>query len=74
MGGLDIESLELRSENDIPERIQTFRAAMEPSRLLRASMLQDLEKNAKLKLIILMELFPKWQKVLAFQHLFMIWL
>ena len=72
--GLDLESLELRSENDIPERIQTFRAAIEPSRLLRASMLQDLEKNAKLKLIILMELFPKWQKVLEFQHLFMIWL
>lgn len=47
MGGFDIESLELSSENDIPERIQTFRVVMEPSRLLRASMLQDLEKKRK---------------------------
>lgn len=47
MGGFDLESLELTSEHDVPERIQTFRVVMEPSRLLRASMLQDLEKKRK---------------------------
>lgn len=47
MGGFDVESLELTSEHDIPERIQTFRVVIEPSRLLRASMLQDLEKKRK---------------------------
>ncbi|ASB67022.1 2-dehydropantoate 2-reductase [Bacillus velezensis] len=59
MGGLDIESLELRSENDIPERIQTFRAAMEPSRLLRASMLQDLEKKRKTEIDYINGVIPK---------------
>ncbi|ANF95917.1 ketopantoate reductase family protein [Paenibacillus bovis] len=47
MGGFDIASLELHSEQDIPGRIQTFRMVMEPSRLLKASMLQDLEKKRK---------------------------
>ncbi|OWA37227.1 2-dehydropantoate 2-reductase [Saccharibacillus sp. O16] len=47
MGGFDLESLELSGEHDIPERIQSFRATMAPSRLLRASMLQDLEKKRK---------------------------
>lgn len=47
MGGFDVESLELNSESDIPERILTLRKTMEPSRLLRASMLQDLEKKRK---------------------------
>ncbi|MDM8151097.1 ketopantoate reductase family protein [Priestia megaterium] len=47
MVGLDISSLELKSEKDIPERIETLRKIMEPSRLLKASMLQDLEKKRK---------------------------
>ncbi|PKR86492.1 ketopantoate reductase family protein [Heyndrickxia camelliae] len=47
MNGFDISSLELQSEKDIPKRIQTLRVVMEPSRLLRASMLQDLEKKRK---------------------------
>ncbi|MFV1861234.1 ketopantoate reductase family protein [Bacillus amyloliquefaciens] len=59
MGGLDLESLELRSENEIPERIQTFRAAMEPSRLLRASMLQDLEKKRKTEIDYINGVIPK---------------
>ncbi|MBO3651665.1 MULTISPECIES: ketopantoate reductase family protein [Bacillus amyloliquefaciens group] len=59
MGGLDLESLELRSENDIPERIQTFRSAMEPSRLLRASMLQDLEKKRKTEIDYINGVIPK---------------
>ncbi|KJJ40288.1 2-dehydropantoate 2-reductase [Bacillus subtilis] len=59
MGGLDLESLELRNENDIPERIQTFRVAMEPSRLLRASMLQDLEKKRKTEIDYINGVVPK---------------
>lgn len=47
MNGFDIASLELNSEDDIPERVKTLRYVMEPSRLLKASMLQDLEKNRK---------------------------
>ncbi|OMF05838.1 2-dehydropantoate 2-reductase [Paenibacillus amylolyticus] len=47
MNGFDIASLELNSEEDIPERVKTLRYVMEPSRLLKASMLQDLEKNRK---------------------------
>ncbi|MDH2364171.1 ketopantoate reductase family protein [Priestia megaterium] len=59
MGGLDLESLELRSENDIPKRIKTFRASMEPSRLLRASMLQDLEKKRKTEIDYINGVVPK---------------
>ncbi len=47
MSGFDIASLELHSAADIPERVRTFRTMMEPSRLLKASMLQDLEKQRK---------------------------
>ncbi|MFD1885820.1 ketopantoate reductase family protein [Paenibacillus wenxiniae] len=47
MGGFDIASLELHSSDDIPERVHTLRTMMEPSRLLKASMLQDLEKQRK---------------------------
>ncbi|MGF9696801.1 ketopantoate reductase family protein [Paenibacillus sp. MABNR03] len=47
MYGFDIASLELKSKNDIPERIRTLQVVMEPSRLLKASMLQDLEKKRK---------------------------
>ncbi|MEK3702565.1 ketopantoate reductase family protein [Paenibacillus sp. FSL R7-0198] len=47
MNGFDISSLELNSKEDIPERVKTLRYVMEPSRLLKASMLQDLEKNRK---------------------------
>ncbi|QOS82738.1 ketopantoate reductase family protein [Paenibacillus sp. JNUCC31] len=47
MNEFDIASLELLNESDIAERIQTLRYVMEPSRLLKASMLQDLEKKRK---------------------------
>ncbi|PAF33787.1 2-dehydropantoate 2-reductase [Paenibacillus sp. 7516] len=47
MNGFDIASLELQNEQDIPERIKTLKYVMEPSRLLKASMLQDLEKKRK---------------------------
>ncbi|WFE12953.1 2-dehydropantoate 2-reductase [Bacillus atrophaeus] len=59
MGGLDIESLELTSENDLPDRIQTFRAAMESSRLLKASMLQDIEKKRKTEIDYINGVVPK---------------
>ncbi|MDR6721703.1 2-dehydropantoate 2-reductase [Paenibacillus amylolyticus] len=47
MNGFDIASLELNSAADIAARVQTLRTVMEPSRLLKASMLQDLEKKRK---------------------------
>ncbi|WP_046213173.1 ketopantoate reductase family protein [Paenibacillus wulumuqiensis] len=47
MSEFDIASLELHSESDIPDLIRTLRMVMEPSRLLKASMLQDLEKKRK---------------------------
>ncbi|MDR6717030.1 ketopantoate reductase family protein [Paenibacillus sp. 2003] len=47
MNRFDIASLELNSKEDIPERVKTLRYVMEPSRLLKASMLQDLEKKRK---------------------------
>ncbi|MGG1593639.1 ketopantoate reductase family protein [Terribacillus saccharophilus] len=47
MNGFDIASLEIKSQKDIPERISTLRVVMQPSRLLKASMLQDLEKKRK---------------------------
>lgn len=59
MGGLDIESLELTSENDLPDRIQTFRAAMESSRLLKASMLQDIEKKHKTEIDYINGVVPR---------------
>ncbi|MCY8976944.1 ketopantoate reductase family protein [Bacillus atrophaeus] len=59
MGGLDIESLELTNENDLPDRIQTFRAAMESSRLLKASMLQDIEKKRKTEIDYINGVVPR---------------
>ncbi|WP_172196453.1 ketopantoate reductase family protein [Saccharibacillus qingshengii] len=59
MGGFDLESLELSSENDVPERIQAFRVTMEPSRLLRASMLQDLEKKRDTEIDYINGVIPK---------------
>lgn len=47
MNGFDVESLEIQSEKDIPKQVQTLRVIMESSRLLKASMLQDLEKKRK---------------------------
>jgi len=59
MGGFDIASLEVHNEKDIPERIQTFRMVMEPSRLLKASMLQDLEKKRKTEIEYINGVVPR---------------
>ncbi|MHA7765009.1 ketopantoate reductase family protein [Bacillus atrophaeus] len=59
MGGLDIESLELTSGNDLPDHIQTFRTAMESSRLLKASMLQDIEKKRKTEIDYINGVVPR---------------
>lgn len=45
MNNFDIASLEINSEKDIPERVKILREFLEASRLLKASMLQDLEKK-----------------------------
>lgn len=54
-----MESLELESDQDIADRIQTLRVVMEPSRLLRASMLQDLEKKRKTEIDYINGVIPK---------------
>ncbi|MCM3006333.1 ketopantoate reductase family protein [Priestia koreensis] len=59
MNGFDIASLELTSDSDIPDRVQTLRAVMEPSRLLKASMLQDLEKKRKTEVQYINGVVPK---------------
>lgn len=59
MNGFYSASLELKSEKDISERIQTLRVVMEPSRLLRASMLQDLEKKRKTEIDYINGVVPK---------------
>ncbi|KYD05511.1 ketopantoate reductase family protein [Heyndrickxia sporothermodurans] len=62
MNTFDIASLEIKSENDIPERVQTLRNFMEPSRLLRASMLQDLEKKRKSEIDYINGVVPRLAK------------
>ncbi|PTY79414.1 2-dehydropantoate 2-reductase [Heyndrickxia sporothermodurans] len=62
MNKFDIASLEIKSENDIPERVQTLRNFMEPSRLLRASMLQDLEKKRKSEIDYINGVVPRLAK------------
>lgn len=59
MGGFDIESLEVQSDKDIPERIKTLRGLMESSRLLKASMLQDLEKQRKTEIDYINGVVPR---------------
>ncbi|SLJ89098.1 MULTISPECIES: ketopantoate reductase family protein [unclassified Paenibacillus] len=59
MSGFDIESLEIQSEEDIPERIKTLRVLMESSRLLKASMLQDLEKQRKTEIDYINGVVPR---------------
>ncbi|WP_339843896.1 ketopantoate reductase family protein [Paenibacillus sp. FSL W7-1088] len=59
MGGFDIESLEIQSDKDIPERIKTLRVLMASSRLLKASMLQDLEKQRKTEIDYINGVVPR---------------
>ncbi|WP_413371949.1 ketopantoate reductase family protein [Paenibacillus taichungensis] len=59
MSGFDIESLEIQSDKDIPERIETLRVLMESSRLLKASMLQDLEKQRKTEIDYINGVVPR---------------
>ncbi|PWW36155.1 MULTISPECIES: ketopantoate reductase family protein [Paenibacillus] len=59
MGGFDIESLEIQSDRDIPERVKTLRGLMESSRLLKASMLQDLEKQRKTEIDYINGIVPR---------------
>ncbi|GIO24864.1 ketopantoate reductase family protein [Oceanobacillus sp. J11TS1] len=58
---MDISSLEIHEEADIPKRIDTLRKAMEPSKLLKASMLQDLEKG-RITEIDFIKCFPAYAK------------
>ncbi|WP_144511960.1 ketopantoate reductase family protein [Bacillus sp. FJAT-22090] len=59
MNGFDVASLEIKSEKDIPVHIQTLRTIMEPSRLLKASMLQDLEKKRKTEIDFINGVVPQ---------------
>jgi len=62
MNGFDIASLEINSERDIVEHMQTLRRIMEPSRLLKASMLQDLEKKRKTEIDYINGVVPRLAK------------
>ncbi|AYB39785.1 hypothetical protein D5F52_16810 [Brevibacillus laterosporus] len=59
MNGFDIALLEIKSEKDIPERVQTLQNFMEPFRLLKASMLQDLEKKRKTEIDYINGVVPR---------------
>lgn len=59
MSSFDIESLEIQSDKDIPKRIDTLRVLMESSRLLKASMLQDLEKKRKTEIDYINGVVPR---------------
>ncbi|MGE7877143.1 ketopantoate reductase family protein [Peribacillus muralis] len=59
MNTFDIASLEMNSEDEMPERVQTLRTFMEPSRLLKASMLQDLEKERKTEIDYINGVVPR---------------
>ncbi|HBU82808.1 MULTISPECIES: ketopantoate reductase family protein [Paenibacillus] len=59
MSSFDIESLEIQSDKDIPKRIDTLRVLMESSRLLKASMLQDLEKQRKTEIDYINGVVPR---------------
>nr|WP_259545615.1 ketopantoate reductase family protein [Heyndrickxia oleronia] len=62
MNSFDISSLEIKIENEIPVRIQTLRKLMESSRLLKASMLQDLEKKRKTEIDYINGVVPQLAK------------
>ncbi|WP_411345445.1 ketopantoate reductase family protein [Paenibacillus sp. WLX1005] len=62
MGGFDIASLELQQDSDLPARIMTLRQVMAPSRLLKASMLQDLEKQRKTEIGYINGVVPELAK------------
>ncbi len=59
MGGFDIATLELHSPDDVAVRVATLRKMMEPSRLLKASMLQDLEKKRKTEIAYINGVVPQ---------------
>jgi 2-dehydropantoate 2-reductase len=59
MNGFDIASLEIKTEKDIPERVETLRNFMKSSRLLKASMLQDLEKKRKTEIDCINGVVPR---------------
>jgi len=59
MGKFDIETFEVHSETDIPERIETYRFMLKASRLQKASMLQDLEKKRKTEIDYINGVVPR---------------
>lgn len=59
MNGFNVESLKIQNEEDIPKHIQTLRTILESSRLLKASMLQDLEKKRKTEIDYINGVVPR---------------
>lgn len=55
----DYETLRIQSEKDIPEHVETFRFILKASRLLKASMLQDLEKKFKTEIDFINGVIPR---------------
>lgn len=65
MNDFDIASLEIREADDIEQHIKTLRVIIEPARLLKASMLQDLEKKRKTEIDFINGVVPQLAKGIA---------
>lgn len=59
MMGFDLSTLELQSSEDVEVRVQTFRTLLKAHRLLRASMLQDLERHRPTEIDYINGVIPK---------------
>ncbi|MDI6531059.1 ketopantoate reductase family protein [Bacillus mycoides] len=62
MGGFDISSLEIKNESDIADRMNAFRTIFKPQALLKASMLQDLEKQRETEIDYINGIVPNQAK------------
>ncbi|MCI0182413.1 ketopantoate reductase family protein [Sulfoacidibacillus ferrooxidans] len=62
MNGFDVASLEVNSNADIKAHIHTLRVILQPTRLLKASMLQDLEKKRQTEIDFINGVIPQLAK------------
>jgi 2-dehydropantoate 2-reductase len=62
MSGFDISSLEINNESEIQHRINQLRYILKPQALLKASMLQDLEKSKITEIDYINGIIPQYAK------------